>query len=206
MNTFFTKSLDIKINPKAVLKRMGVRNRQEEWSGLITRICNEYGSQIRPRGVYREAFCTPNGRTIDIGENVRFESIFLKNQLPRPRKAAIFLVTIGPELEESIKDRIDTDQNRTAYILDCLGSNAAESAAAAIHHEVQGRFKTQMRRYSPGYNDWDISQQESLFDFLGGKSARELGVDLTSDFMMTPRKSVSGIILPRKEPRPLEST
>ena len=84
-------------------------------------------------------------------------------------------------------------------ILDCLGSNAAESAAAAIHHEVQGRFKTQMRRYSPGYNDWDIRQQEDLFDYLGIESARKLGVDLTPDFMMTPRKSVSGIILPKEE-------
>lgn len=206
MKTVFLKSLDVKINPKSVLKRMGVRKRQTEWFGVVTRLCDEYGPRIRPKGVYREAFFRPNGKTIDTGKSVQFESVFLKNQLPRPQNGAIFLVTIGSELEQGIRERIDSGQNRTAYILDCLGSNAAEGAAAAIHKEVQKRFGVSMRRYSPGYNDWDISQQESLFDFLGGKSARELGVDLTSDFMMTPRKSVSGIILPRKEPRPLEST
>jgi hypothetical protein len=199
MNTIFRKSFDVKINSKSVLKRMGVRKRQDEWLSVVNRVCDEYGSRIRPRGIYRETFSRPNGRTIDIGNGVQLESVFLTRALSKPQKAAIFLVTIGSELEQGIREKIDSGQNRTAYILDCLGSNAAESTAAAIHKEVQERLGTRMSRYSPGYNDWDISQQETLFDFLGDDMARELGVDLTSDFMMTPRKSVSGIILPKRE-------
>jgi hypothetical protein len=199
MKTVFKKSVDVRINPKSVLKRMGVRKRHDEWLGVVSRICDEYGPRIRPRGVYREAFCTPNGGTIDIGKDIRLESSFLNRQLPEPQKAAIFLVTIGSELEQGIREKIDRGQNRVAYILDCLGSNAAETTAAAIHKEIQERFGARMRRYSPGYNDWNISQQENIFDFLGVERARELGVDLTSDFMMRPRKSVSGIILPRKD-------
>lgn len=197
--TIFKKSINVEINPNSVLKRMGVRKRKDEWLGVVSRVCDEYGSWIRPRGIFRESYSTPNGRTIDIGNGVQLESVFLTRALAKPRKTAIFLVTIGPELEQGIREKIDSGQNRAAYILDCLGSNAAESTAAAIHKEIQERLGISMRRYSPGYNDWDISQQENLFDFLGGERARELGVDLNSDFMMTPRKSVSGIILPRKE-------
>ncbi|UCD57065.1 MAG: hypothetical protein JSV16_14820 [Candidatus Hydrogenedentota bacterium] len=199
MRTVFLKSLNFTVNPESVLKRMGVRTRQEEWLGIVSRICDEYLSHIRPRGIYREALCLPNGRTIDIGESLSLESSFLRNHLPKSKKAAIFLVTIGPELEESIRKEIDNGRTRKAYILDCLGSNAAESAAAVTHRVVQEKFKLSMRRYSPGYNDWDISQQEILFEFLGRENAREVGVGLTPDFMMAPRKSVSGIILPRTE-------
>ena len=47
------------------------------------------------------------------------------------------------------------------------------------------------RRFSPGYCDWDISQQKTLFRAVGRDSA---GGHSTEGCLMIPRKSISGII------------
>lgn len=196
------KQLDVTVTPRSILKRMDGRLNQRKWLGAISRLCEEYRSQIRPRGLYRKVLCRPNGELLQIGSDYRFNSSFLTDLVPRVRPVAVFLVTIGPDLERSIREAARNGRHRKAFILDCLGSGAAEKAAAAIQSEVERTFHLSMRRYSPGYNDWDISEQETLFDFLGRENAGRLGVGLTPDFMMTPRKSVSGIILPRPVARP----
>jgi hypothetical protein len=152
--------------------------------------------------VYRPAICLPDGDTIHVGGEFEFNSRFLTGLVEAPREGAIFLVTIGADLEQSIREEIEHGRNRNAFILDCLGSSAAEGAANALHRNIQRRFGLRMRRYSPGYNDWDVSEQRVLFEFLGRENAGQIGVELTPDFMMTPRKSVSGIILPRSRIRP----
>jgi cobalamin-dependent methionine synthase I len=52
----------------------------------------------------------------------------------------------------------------------------------------QGR---QMSRYSPGYGDWDISEQAKLFRLVPGDA---IGVHLSETHQMTPEKSVSAMI------------
>jgi hypothetical protein len=46
-------------------------------------------------------------------------------------------------------------------------------------------------RYSPGYCDWPIEQQESLFQVVDGG---QIGVSLSRHFLMRPSKSISGIV------------
>jgi len=47
------------------------------------------------------------------------------------------------------------------------------------------------RRFSPGYCDWGLNQQEKVFKALNGDSA---GIRLTKRCLMVPQKSISGII------------
>ncbi len=189
--------LDIKTNPESVLKRLGSGIDRRKWARAVGRIFREHQSRIKPRGVYHEVICRPNGAAVDIGRGFHLRSEFLRKRVGRDEKAAIFLVTIGSEIEEIIRDESRRGSNRRAYILDCLGSTAAENAAAAIQRVVQEAFGTTMCRYSPGYNDWHIEQQKILFEFLGSEATEVIGVDLTDDCMMLPRKSVSGIIVPK---------
>ena len=198
----FLNPIKIDVSPHAVLKRLGRGVDAGKWLAPVEHVCAEFTPGIRPRGMYRLAFCRPNGLAIEVGKDHLFTSDFLKMNLPNPAVAAVFLVTIGSNLEEDIKESTARKNNRSAFILDCLGSNAAESTAAAIHREVEKHTGLSMRRYSPGYNDWNIGEQEILFDFLGRDNGKNLGVNLSSDYMMSPRKSVSGIILPRIEHSP----
>lgn len=47
--------------------------------------------------------------------------------------------------------------------------------------------------------DWSITEQRALFDLLGDVDGL-LGVRLTENFLMLPRKSVSGLLFPSDRP------
>jgi hypothetical protein len=80
-------------------------------------------------------------------------------------------------------------------VLDAVGSEAVEEVTCLLEGRLReramaGDAKISLR-YSPGYCDWDITQQKALFRAFDGNSLR---VKLTEGCLMIPRKSVSGII------------
>ena len=80
-------------------------------------------------------------------------------------------------------------------VLDAIGSVAAEKVADFVQRRVgevahaQGLYISQ--RFSPGYCDWDIGQQKTVFWAVNGNA---MGVRLTERCLMVPQKSISGII------------
>ena len=82
-----------------------------------------------------------------------------------------------------------------ATVLDAIGSDAAEQMAVFVEERIRNIASSLglsiSRRFSPGYCDWDVDQQEMIFRALNGNSA---GVRLTEEYLMLPRKSMSGII------------
>jgi len=110
----------------------------------------------------------------------------------------VFLIaaTAGAEIVEQ-RDRL-LQQGKTfkAVILDALGSEMVESAIQWIHDYVgklvrkNGRILTK-RRYSPGYGDFSLENQQSLFSLL---KLAELDLRLTDHFILLPEKSVTAIV------------
>jgi len=126
--------------------------------------------------------------------------IFLRSQviarlMEECHKAAIFVATIGNHLEEMACCLAEDGLILRAAVLDAIGSVAAESVASFVQDRVgeiadeQGLVISQ--RFSPGYCDWDIGQQEMLFRAMDNDSA---GILLTEGCLMIPRKSISGIV------------
>jgi hypothetical protein len=109
-------------------------------------------------------------------------------------QAAIFLVTLGHPIVEEIErlNRVDVSRG---FFLDVLSSVAVENLAEQVHLEIARLVLSQGwyvgHRYSPGFCDWDLTQQRVLFSFLDSPL---LSVQLTDHCMMIPRKSVSAII------------
>jgi hypothetical protein len=126
---------------------------------------------------------------------VVFESEAIARLLERCEKIAVFILTIGSRLEETVGQLADDKLIVEAYVLDAIGSSVAESLADLVQEKIGNEAHAQglciSRRFSPGYCDWDISQQEMVFSALNGDSS---GVFLSEEFMMTPQKSISGII------------
>ena len=125
----------------------------------------------------------------------RITSEVLSRVLSRCRQVAIFVANIGRSLEERVAQLMKEGQILRATILDAVGSEVAEKTACYLQDKVRelaisdGSEVT--LRYSPGYCDWDITQQRVLFQAM---NSAPLGVNLTEECLMVPRKSVSGLI------------
>ena len=81
------------------------------------------------------------------------------------------------------------------YIADCWASIFCEIAFKKFYAQINERYKKQgfyvSPEYSPGYEGFDLSNQKTIFKIL---LPEQIEISLSSSFIMTPAKSVSGII------------
>ena len=119
----------------------------------------------------------------------------LSKALSRCQEAALFVCTIGQHLEQRVTQLMDEGRILKATVLDAIGSDAAEKTTCYLDDRVgelaASNDEAATLRYSPGYCDWEISQQRVIFKAM---NSTPLGVELTDECLMLPRKSVSGLI------------
>ncbi|MBN1693307.1 MAG: hypothetical protein JW845_07120 [Dehalococcoidales bacterium] len=136
-----------------------------------------------------------NQNRVDVGDSVILESYKVARLMERCEKVAFFALTIGGYLEELATHLADKGLVLQATVLDAIGSGTAEKLAARIEQNIReeaGRDSMVVsRRFSPGYCDWNVSQQEMVFRALGNNVP---GITLNESMLMVPQKSVSGII------------
>lgn len=119
----------------------------------------------------------------------------LRPRLASAPAAALFLATLGEGPEGRAAELLASGRYLLGAVLDAVASEAVErlvdrleaAAAADLHLERPVRF-------SPGYGRWDLAVQGAV---LGAMDAEAHGIRLTESFMMVPRKSVSGVVVPR---------
>ena len=100
--------------------------------------------------------------------------------------------TLGPKLENRVKDLFDEGKAAEAYILDTAGSIAMTKAGDILWDDIRQDaeakgFKKGLRR-TPGCRGIDLETQQWIFGKLAGL---DLGIKLTTSYMMFPRKSLS---------------
>lgn len=210
--THTIKSDDLKIDPlklAEILYRDAGKKKQLQFAGTesflnrLDRLSGIYLNLLEPAGF---------SVLFDISE---FRNVF-EESLPSTSPisiamdswldGAIFLVTIGPEVENSVRNLTEAGELTDALFLDAMGSVLVEEAAGILQNQwMENRTKLKEisagiypMRYSPGYCQWDVAAQEMLFACFGGDG---IPVSLTKGGMMHPRKSISGIIvLEKKDP------
>ena len=135
------------------------------------------------------------GDRVYLSDSIILESKVISSLSKRCQKLAVFILTIGSHLEEMVDYLSDNGLVLQATVLDAIGSGAAEQMAGLIEDRIRNvavmHDQRISRRFSPGYCDWNVSQQEMLFKILNDDTA---GVRLTDECLMIPEKSVSGII------------
>ena len=144
--------------------------------------------------VIRDINLVQDSHVVIEGEIV-FESKVIAPLLKQCEKAAVFLVTISEHLEEMAHRLAEDGLIVQATVLDAIGSVAAEGVADYVQGKIKEIANNQglviSQRFSPGYCDWDISQQRTVFWAVNGNS---MGIHLTDGCLMIPRKSISGVI------------
>lgn len=117
------------------------------------------------------------------------------SQLGKSEKAALFVCSIGPAMENWAKKLSAEGDVTLSYLVDTVASVAEEQTTDVLHDHIGKQMQLRelkiTNRYSPGYCNWSVSEQHLLFSFFPYNFC---GITLSESALMTPIKSVSGII------------
>lgn len=110
-------------------------------------------------------------------------------------KYVLFVATAGQEFEAFQHEVKASGDIYKEFLLDSLGSAIAEAVVRELCARVENHFLPMgygvSHPYSPGYCGWHVTQQQLLFSML---PVHPCGVALSESSLMTPIKSVSGVM------------
>lgn len=108
---------------------------------------------------------------------------------------ALFLCTAGDIFTRLTKELNAQGDFMEAFVADAIGSLTVERAMDYIQSRLSVTLEAEAlsitNRYSPGYCNWHLSGQQNLFRLIGHNP---VGVSLSDSCLMSPIKSVSGVI------------
>lgn len=148
-------------------------------------------NEVQARHVLQRHRVTVDKEGITLDTGVRFTSRGLAAHVQDCQEVLLLGATLGSRVDQAI---------RRMAILSVAEGAAAQAVAAALIEsycdEVQAKADTgelqQRPRFSPGYGDWDLQEQQLLFRALD--CAKRIGLTLTDGGMMAPTKSVTAVI------------
>ena len=134
------------------------------------------------------------------GEGKNAKDNVLMHIYPQATNLALFALTLGEKVSTKIEDLFREHEYPMGYMLDSIASLAADKGSKILEEDFLEKLKTEnlagnetrVLSYSPGYCGWDISGQKKLFDYL---QPGKIGITLNSSYLMTPLKSVSGVLV-----------
>jgi hypothetical protein len=128
---------------------------------------------------------------------VVFKSRVLRRNLDRAQKAFPYIMTLGPELE---RVAVSSGDLLRQYYLEELANIVLDDGVSWLSKSLEDRWgMPNLSNMNPGsLEDWPLEEQPKLFS-LFGETDHVIGVRLTENHLMLPRKSLSGILFPSEE-------
>ncbi len=181
---------------KDILNFQGVKNIDAVPAVLMNNLKSAFSllkDEAKPIAIVKE--CS-RSKFMDIylGEGNNADDSPLPQIIDQAEKLHLFAVTIGKKVSEEINRHFDQNEFPTGSFIDSGASLTADNIAGVLETRVQGEFSDRSRTlaYSPGYCGWHVSGQKKLFNFL---KPDEIGISLNQSYLMTPLKSVSGVLV-----------
>ena len=196
MDWVILKDIDIEIDEEEVSRIVCAGKRGGAHSAgaageRIERAVALAGELIEPAAAY----------TVTEGRNIEGPPVFRELE-----EMALCVCTIGDRLEREVENLSAKGSILEALALDTAGSVAVERTAdyvnGIIERQAAGEGKRTSLRASPGYGNWDLRAQKSIFEMA---PADNIGVSLGEGMMMRPRKSITFAIHISENPVRLRS-
>jgi hypothetical protein len=134
-------------------------------------------------------------KTIGFGGEVFHVMPIIFRQIKDADGVALFICTAGPVIGEMSRRCMQEGDLLKGYVYDVIGSEIVENAADRMQEDLRvtaaSAGKKITNRFSPGYCGWDVAEQHNLFSFFKDNFC---GITLTESALMSPVKSVSGLI------------
>lgn len=183
----------IDIDIEALFSRARVKPESQDGQDLV-KLIDAIQPEIRPKAIYQTAYIQEkHAEGVQIA-GLQFTSKVLSVNLAQVERVFPFIATCGMEVEDLTQQHTDLLHH---YVLDLLKEQVLRKTVMYLRECIQTRHAPgKISMMNPGsLKDWPLSEQRQLFSLFGDvKSA--IGVELTKSFLMSPVKSVSGIIFP----------
>lgn len=191
---------DLSVTPNDVAKLLGFEGKEipAPFPELISEGLTLASAICKIKGGYRHfpGFgIDKSTNTLKIENQVFSPSAIVITQLKKSTSCLLFACTAGHQISEYAKQKENEGDLILSYVIDVIGSVAVEKAMDHIQLEAKNEFKKQnlniSDRFSPGYCEWNVAEQQKLFSLLPPNFC---GITLSGSSLMSPIKSVSGII------------
>jgi hypothetical protein len=163
---------------------------------LLEEAFREFDAHAEPRAIANEVSLSDLDDLLD-GFDGPVEETVIGQVYPRGEAFALYVATLGAPLAQRIQEMFATNDLGRGWMLDAVASSGADRLSDLL----SVRFEEELARngiaprvlpYSPGYCGWTVRGQRNLFARLGPGA---IGVTLNDSCLMTPIKSVSGVLV-----------
>ncbi len=196
----FSRS-DILPEREAVLRFQGMADGapvQGQVTALLAEALDIFNETCEPMGIIEE-LSTSEFREIFRGEGENAGDTPLEHIFPQADALALFALTVGGKVSRRIEELFAENDFALGTMLDAAASLSTDKAvevceASFLHDLVQRGLARPDHRalsYSPGYCGWRLTGQKKLFRHL---QPEKIGITLNDSCLMTPLKSVSGVL------------
>lgn len=192
--------LRIEFNEKEALRYFGAKPEDTQAAAAVGRAYLQLRNEVQPRAILQRWSCQvvqgtqeQKGRVI-LECGTEFVSSNLAKHLTGCSELLLFGATLGSRVDAAL---------RRICIRSIAEGAAAQAVAASLIESYcdaqEVRWKKELPdtysyrwRFSPGYGDWDLTEQQKIFQLLN--CARTIGLTLTAGGLMAPTKSVTAVI------------
>lgn len=186
------------IDKSSVLHHLGKRGAGRTGRALAKKIdacLNEITESAQPLVYLRRMKIEGTDKGgVDLNGAPRLKSPKLARTMRGCGTALCFLATAGPEVDRLVARLNRRGRVSQAFVADAIGSLLIEQVVEDFQEQTARRLRKRGQgvslRFSPGYCDWPVTQQKSLFQCL---APEEIGVELSESCLMSPRKTISGV-------------
>lgn len=191
--------LEIKLDKEEISSFMGLGpNPDEPFDSMIDQAMEllSYNKNIEGGYIIKPVTdLSINDGSITVEEETLTTGRMITSFLKSSEYVALFTCTAGPEVEKWSKKYNEEGDFVMGYVIDTTGSLLVEGAMDIVYWKLKEQLAKEglqlTNRYSPGYCEWGVIDQQKLFSFLPNDFCN---VSLSESSLMSPIKSVSGIV------------
>jgi hypothetical protein len=133
---------------------------------------------------------------VELDGSTTFDCAALAAALQGSPTAALFVVTLGPRLDERVTELFEAMDGVEGLFLDTAGWVLVQSALSAVRQRIGARARAGnhrvMRRLGPGYSDWPLEQTTTLVAALAS-SGQLPGIEVLASGAVLPEKTLTGL-------------
>ena len=182
-----------------VLRYLGYRRKQELTPAISTPVdemMREVQDVSNARYLYQAYDFTldeTNQAIYLTNTDLVLQSKQLYNHLKHAKQVVLLAATLGIEVERQVR-RYELSELTKAFVLDAACVTYIEKICDLAEVDIDTQFSDRVlnRRFSPGYGDLSLEVQPQFLKTLGAD--RQLGLTLTENYLMIPRKSITAIL------------